>query len=209
MEPSSDVTEYRQRPELDALGRGDRRRAPRSRPTPARRCAAGRRADVQRVVKDRLDVTDEPLVVVVDLVAALEHAEDGAGVLGRERALGSDDHLAVVVGDAHGLDAVLGEVGVLGHHRAHRARLPGEQAPADVLDRDRAGVVVGLVALEGRAVVPGVAVAAPGALGGICVPDQGHDVQPLKGLCGHTVLSLRRSLPAVLDCVRRTLASLC
>ena len=56
--------------------------------------------------------------------------------------------------------------------------VPVEQPAADVLDGDRAGVVVGLLALVFGPVVPGGA-----PVGGVA--DQGVGVEVLQGLSGH------------------------
>ncbi|MFB4273435.1 hypothetical protein [Nonomuraea sp. GTA35] len=79
----------------------------------------------------------------MDAEALFEDAEDAAGV-------GADDRFAGGVGQAG--DAVAGQVG--GFDGAFDG-LPVEQAALDVVDGDRAGVVVGLAALVAGAVVPG------------------------------------------------------
>jgi hypothetical protein len=69
-------------PELDALGRDDRLGDGDADPGLRAIAQEAGAADVQAVVQDGLDVADQPLVVVVDLVPALEDAQDGAGVVG-------------------------------------------------------------------------------------------------------------------------------
>jgi hypothetical protein len=139
-------------------------------------------ADAQGVVQDVGDRGQQPLAVLVPDVAAGEDPHHVALAL-----VGAGDGLPVRYGGPAHRQAVgvqVGHgVGVGGdlHGQGSGLGLPIEEAAFHVGQRDRAGVVVGLVALVFGPVVPG---GAPG----VGVADQGVGVQVLQGLAGHAVL---------------------
>lgn len=127
------------------------------------------RADLQIVViEDRGHVLHQPLLVGVHLIASLEHTQHGARVRVNNlfaRRINDGPHPVIVHDD----------------RRRHRFdRLPTEQPALHILNRNRARIVVRLIALQRLAIVPSVA-ALPGEA------NQRIGVQILKRLTRHDV----------------------
>jgi hypothetical protein len=102
-----------------------------------------------------------------------------------------------------------GQVGWHLHRNWPGDGLPVQESPLDVRDRDRSGVVVGLLSLVLGPVVPGRSAV-------VCVADQRVDVEGFQGLATHDVCFLpqKRREPrttvrgsmscAVFSCLRTT-----